>query len=59
MSVCAGGESDPSGVPMNPVRGGLPVGPDELAAAKLVAAALLMAYVQVRDVDRAQFSDCD
>jgi hypothetical protein len=44
---------------MNPVRGGLPVGPDELAAAKLVAAALLMAYVQVRDVDRAQFSDCD
>jgi len=33
---------------MNPVRGGLPMGPDELAAFKMVAAALLMAYVEVR-----------
>jgi hypothetical protein len=36
---------------MSPVRGGLPVGPDELAAAKLVAAALLMAYVQVGQME--------
>ena len=33
---------------MNPVRGGLPIGPDEMAAFKLVAAAMLMAYVEVR-----------
>jgi hypothetical protein len=30
------------------VRGGLPIGPDEMAAFKLVAAAMLMAYVEVR-----------
>lgn len=42
-----GGATDESGVPLNPVRGGLPMGPDELAAFKMVAAALLMAYVEV------------
>lgn len=47
MLMCAGGVTDESGVPMNPVRGGLPMGPDELAAFKMVAAALLMAYVEV------------
>jgi hypothetical protein len=35
-------------VPLNPVRGGLPMATDELAAFKLVGAALLMAYVEVR-----------
>jgi hypothetical protein len=30
------------------VRGGLPMATDELAAFKLVGAALLMAYVEVR-----------
>ncbi len=31
------------------MRGGLPIGPDEMAAFKLVAAAMLMAYVEVYD----------
>lgn len=31
------------------MRGGLPIGPDEMAAFKLVAAAMLMAYVEVRE----------
>jgi hypothetical protein len=44
----AGGKTDESGVPLNPVRGGLPMAGDELAAFKLVGAALLMAYVEVR-----------
>jgi hypothetical protein len=43
-----GGKTDESGVPLNPVRGGLPMAGDELAAFKLVGAALLMAYVEVR-----------
>lgn len=44
----AGGKTDAEGVPVNPVRGGLPMAKDELAAFKLVGAALLMAYVEVR-----------
>jgi hypothetical protein len=42
----AGGATDASGVPRSPVDG-LPLARDELAAFKLVGAALLMAYVQV------------
>lgn len=47
--IAAGGVTDEAGVPLNPVRSGLPMGPDELAAFKLVLAALLMAYVEVYD----------
>lgn len=39
---------DPTGVPINPVSGGLPMASDELAAIKLVGSALLMAYIEVR-----------
>eukprot|EP00879_Flechtneria_rotunda_P001020 GHRR01001156.1.p1 GENE.GHRR01001156.1~~GHRR01001156.1.p1 ORF type:complete len:303 (+),score=106.55 GHRR01001156.1:254-1162(+) len=47
--ITTGGKSDVAGVPMNPVRGGLPMASDELAAFKLVGAALLMAYIEVYD----------
>eukprot|EP00775_Hariotina_reticulata_P012660 gene12660-12787_t len=47
--IAAGGKVDEAGVPVNPVRGGLPMATDELAAFKLVGAALLMAYVEVYD----------
>lgn len=43
-----GARSDATGVPINPVSGGLPMAGDELAAFKLVGAALLMAYIEVR-----------
>lgn len=47
--ITSGSKTDESGVPLNPVRGGLPMATDELAAFKLVGAALLMAYVEVYD----------
>ncbi len=43
----SGGKTDANGVPLNPVRSGLPMATDELAAFKLVGSALLMAYVEV------------
>eukprot|EP00878_Enallax_costatus_P000368 GHUV01000453.1.p1 GENE.GHUV01000453.1~~GHUV01000453.1.p1 ORF type:complete len:337 (+),score=139.14 GHUV01000453.1:266-1276(+) len=47
--ITASAKTDAAGVPINPVSGGLPMAGDELAAFKLVGAALLMAYVQVYD----------
>lgn len=47
--ITMGARSDASGVPINPVSGGLPMAGDELAAVKLVGAALLMAYIEVYD----------
>ncbi|KAF6264688.1 hypothetical protein COO60DRAFT_1483891 [Scenedesmus sp. NREL 46B-D3] len=38
--IAAGGKTDAEGVPVNPVRGGLPMATDELAAFKLVYDAL-------------------
>jgi hypothetical protein len=47
--ITTGARSDATGVPINPVSGGLPMAGDELAAFKLVGAALLMAYIEVYD----------
>eukprot|EP00882_Tetradesmus_deserticola_P000648 GHRQ01000706.1.p1 GENE.GHRQ01000706.1~~GHRQ01000706.1.p1 ORF type:complete len:347 (+),score=146.11 GHRQ01000706.1:193-1233(+) len=47
--LTSGSKTDATGVPVNPVRGGLPMATDELAAFKLVGSALLMAYVEVYD----------